>query len=115
MYKQNNYIMQNKVEIVNIQRSGTDGKTFESTIFESLWLKNEAKLKKEGWLLKSTIEKIEVVKTEDNLGLEEVEIVEAEEVDYKSLSKAEVIAELEKREIEFHHASKKSDLIELLK
>ena len=58
---------------------------------------------KEGWLLKSTIEKIEVVRTEDNLGLEEVEIVEAEEVDYKSLSKTEVIAELEKREIEFYY------------
>ena len=33
---------QKKVTIVNIKKSSVDGKTHESTIFESLWIKEES-------------------------------------------------------------------------
>jgi hypothetical protein len=115
------------VNIINVKRSKTSGKTFESSIYIKLWEKNEAKLKSEGWLLKSDIESIEIIKVEDGLGLEEIEVVEAPEAEeeeevivpeskpLEELTLDELKEMCKMRGIKFHHASKEAKLIELLK
>jgi len=110
---------QNKVTIVNIKRS-TAKLSYVSTIMESIWLKNEGKLKSQGWLLKDSIDKVEIIEVNDGLGLQEVEIVEAEEVKEEvivpdDISELDALkAELKAKGIKFHHASKEAKLRTLL-
>ena len=129
------FIMSQKiVEIINIKRSTAKLK-HETSVYETLWLKNEGKLKSEGWLLKSDIESVEIIKVDDGLGLEEVEIVEAKEEEeeeeeevldvivesketngnYEDYTLDELKEKLNAKGIKFHHASKEKKLIELLK
>jgi len=111
---------QNKVTIVNIKRS-TAKLSYVSTIMESIWLKNEGKLKSQGWLLKDSIDKVEIIEVNDGLGLQEVEIVEAEDVVKEEvivpddISELDALkAELKAKGIKFHHASKEAKLRTLL-
>lgn len=110
---------QNKVTIVNIKRS-TAKLTYESTIMESVWLKTEGKLKSQGWLLKDSIDKVEIIEVNDGLGLQEVEIVEATDVkdgldDTPDVSELDALkAECKAKGIKFHHASKEAKLRTLL-
>ncbi len=115
---------QKKVTIVNIKKSSVDGKTHESTIFESLWIKEESKLKKRGFILKDQIESIVVEKVDDGLEFDEVIIEEpkVEEVvkedttekSYSEMTKKELQAVCNEKGIKYHHANKKEKLIELL-
>ncbi len=114
---------QKTVNIVNIQKSGVSGNKHESTIFESLWLKKEADLRKKGWVLADQIESIVVEKVNDGLEMDTVVIEEAvvEEVvaettdkSYPEMTKTELQAVCTEKGIKFHHANKKEKLIELL-
>lgn len=116
---------QKVVKIINVKRSVSPEKKFEQDIYETNWIKNEAKLKAKGWLLVDSIEKIETIVVEDGKGITEVEVVEPvkEEVDDLGFSKKpleewtleELKAECDANSINYHHRSKEPKLIELLK
>ena len=113
---------QNTVEIINVKRSTVSGKTFESTVYETLWRKNEAKLRSQGWLLKSDIDSVEIIKVDDGLGLNEVELIEAEapvvapeDKSLEDMTLAELKEKCKADGVKFHHANKKAKLIELLR
>ena len=115
---------QKKVSIINVQRSST-GKLFKQTIMESIWLKKEAKLKDDGWLLEDDIKEIKTEEVDDGKGIntvviEEEEVTDSvpdlfnEEKDFSEMNKAELQAVCDKKGIKYHHATKKENLIKLL-
>ena len=114
---------QKTVNIVNIMKSGATSNKHESTIYESLWLKKEADLRKKGWVLADQIESITVEEVNDGLEIDEVvveevaveeTIEESTDKPYSEMTKAELQAVCTEKDIKFHHANKKEKLIELL-
>ena len=64
------------ITIVDVQRT-TPGKLFESEIYLHIWDANEKKLRKQGWIPKDDIDKIEVVTVNDGLEEKTVEVEES--------------------------------------
>ncbi len=104
------------IEIVNIQKS-TDKNEFSSTIFRHIWESREGKYRREGWLPKEEIAEVKHEVVEDDKGIETIEIVELDDTvdDYDLMSLDELKALCKEKEIKFHHASKESKLISLLR
>ena len=114
---------QKRVHIVNIKRS-TPGKSVEQYIYEVIWLKNEVKLREQGWFISEEIQEVVTEVVEDGKGLDTIEIVEEvieEETpvvntkdSYEDYSIEELKKACDDKGISYHHASKSKKLISLL-
>lgn len=114
---------QKTVNIINIKRS-SPGKLFKQTIMESIWLRKEAKLKDDGWLLENDIKEIKTEVVDDGKGIdtitiveeviEDIEVVEDSNKPYSEMTKKELQTVCESKGIKYHHATKEENLIKLL-
>tara|TARA_R110002096_G_C14056978_1_gene673930 strand:+ start:113 stop:469 length:357 start_codon:yes stop_codon:yes gene_type:complete len=114
---------QETVNIVNIKRSTTD-KVVEQTIYKSLWLNKEAKLRADGWFVKDEIKEVITEVVEDGKEIDTIEVVEevkeeledvvSDELSYEDMSLEQLKKACDDKDIIYHHASKSKKLISLL-